>query len=314
MQLNQLYCFMEAVKYHSISVAAEQNYISQSSFSSSISRLEKELGVSLLKRTNTGIALTDYGKYVMEQAKIIFDAQDKIIEASENDSFSGAVSISSIPGVYNRILPEAIHRLQLENSNVILSVITGESKEIAKNVSCGHSNLGIVICGVFLRAFKDIRYTPLFQDEYQLYVGRESPLWDRESVTLEEIKKLNYIAYRDEFRKENGGITELFQKPDYPSIAFFCDDPDFIKQMISRSNHVAFFPKYMSENDFYLEKGLIRGLPVADYDLTFEVGYIESKKFRLSFQEKKIIEVIKSAVDDLFEKQDMISGSQSQFS
>ena len=48
MKLEQLHYLSEAVKYKSISVAAEENFISQPSFSASITKLEKELGVTLL--------------------------------------------------------------------------------------------------------------------------------------------------------------------------------------------------------------------------------------------------------------------------
>lgn len=308
MQLAQLYNFMEVVKYHSISVAAERNFISQSSFSSSISRLEKELGVSLLKRTNTGITVTEYGRFVYEEAEKIFAAHDNIIEASGSDRFSGRISVSSIPGANNRLLPEAIQKVHCWNENIIISVYTGESRDVALNVSNGDSSLGIVVCGPYLKSFKNIRYTPLFQDEYHLYAGQSSPLWNKTSVTMNEIKDQSYIAYQNEFQKDNGGLTELISKKYHPAISLNSDDPDFIKRIISCSDHVAFFPKYMAENDFYLEKGLIKSLPVSDYDLVFEVGYIENTTYRLSLQDKKVIEMIKSTVEEMFERKNNHGG------
>ena len=77
MKLEQLYYFQEAVKYRSISVAAKQNYISQSSFSGAISRLEQELGAPLLTRTNTGVEPTELGRLALEKklkdSVIVFD-------------------------------------------------------------------------------------------------------------------------------------------------------------------------------------------------------------------------------------------------
>ena len=43
MKLEQLQFFTQAVKYRSISVAAEKSHISQPAFSGQISKLEKEL-------------------------------------------------------------------------------------------------------------------------------------------------------------------------------------------------------------------------------------------------------------------------------
>ena len=64
----------------------------------------------------------------------------------------------------------------------------------------------------------------------------------------------------------------------------------------------------MAENDFYLEKGLIKSLPVSDYDLVFEVGYIENTTYRLSLQDKKVIEMIKSTVEEMFERKNIHGG------
>ena len=68
MKLDQLHCFLEACKYHSISVAAEKNFISQPSFSSSITKLEKELGLTLLNRTSRGVTPTPAGVAILEKS------------------------------------------------------------------------------------------------------------------------------------------------------------------------------------------------------------------------------------------------------
>jgi DNA-binding transcriptional LysR family regulator len=287
------------VKYQSISVAAEQNYISQSSFSSSISKLEKELGHSLLRRNNTGIEPTEFGKLVLEKAEVMFQAQDEILEAARITSYANTISIHCIPGAYSRILPRAIHILQGENSNLKLSVTTEESRTIAKSVLSGYASLGIVVYGTFLNSFPNLKYTPLFQDEYLLYVGKNSPYWNFDEITFENACNHRYIAYKEEFQKENGGLTGLFHDKKQPNIVFRTDDIDFMKQMIASYDYAAFFPKFMAKDDFYLKNGWIKALPISDYDMTFEVGYLENKKFKLTFQERTVVDVLKSTVSSL---------------
>ncbi len=63
----------------SISKAAEVLYISQPSLSKFISNLEKELGVNLFTRTNTGTELTEAGKVYVKYAKQIKSAEDKLL-------------------------------------------------------------------------------------------------------------------------------------------------------------------------------------------------------------------------------------------
>ena len=109
MKLEQLYYFQEAVKYRSISVAAKQNYISQSSFSGAISRLEQELGAPLLTRTNTGVEPTELGRLALEKAEAIFQAQSELVAAAKGQNVAGTVALQCIPGFHRGAPDPAEH-------------------------------------------------------------------------------------------------------------------------------------------------------------------------------------------------------------
>ena len=64
MRLDDLKYFREVIKYGSISIAADKNFISQSTLSTAINRLEKDLGIELFYRNNHGVIATDLGKEV----------------------------------------------------------------------------------------------------------------------------------------------------------------------------------------------------------------------------------------------------------
>lgn len=75
MELQQIRYFYVVATYENMSKAAEKLHITQPSLSSSISRLEDELGVKLFDRVGRGIVLNEYGKVMMECAQTI---QDKL--------------------------------------------------------------------------------------------------------------------------------------------------------------------------------------------------------------------------------------------
>ena len=101
MKLEQLHYLSEAVKYKSISVAAEENFISQPSFSASITKLEKELGVTLLRRTSRGVSPTEAGLVVLEKTEIIFDTIEEMIQEVSAYENKGVVKLASIVVFYN---------------------------------------------------------------------------------------------------------------------------------------------------------------------------------------------------------------------
>lgn len=299
MKLEQLFHFREAVKYNSISIAAEKNYMSQSSVSHSIINLEKELGIELLNRTNAGVTPTQTGELVLNKTEDIIKAIDEIIEFSKEQRNFGEVSISCIPCICDWIIPKTLQNLKDKADDIVLSVSTSESSTVARNVSTGISKFGILINYDELERITDLKYTPLFSDEYVLYVGKHSAYWEKESITYKEFLEQPYIAYRDEFRKYNGGLTNLIGANCLPNIIFRTDNLDSIKNLITQNNYVAFFPKYMSLNDYYIQSGSIRRLYISDKKLEFEVGYVESLKYKTNKIDKIVLDVIKKTVQKI---------------
>jgi DNA-binding transcriptional LysR family regulator len=308
MKFEQLHYLQEAVKYKSISLASERNYIAQSSLSSAIAKLEQELGVTLLHRTSAGVSPTEIGDIVLANAKIIFAARDEILEAVGSRTSGGGVSMSCIACLCDWIIPKVLQQLRLTHIPISLSVSTAESRVIANSVASGLTGLGILIYYDGLRENADLRYTPLFHDSFGLYVGPESPLWDRESLSMEEILSQPYIAYREEYLKDNHGLTSVVDVGKDLNIVFRIDDLDSMKRMIAQYDYVAFFPHFMTQNDYYLQHGLIRNIPVRDYPTDFEVGSLVSERFKPSPLDKKVLRLLKLVVEterDLKELHDL---------
>lgn len=293
MKFEQLFYLQEAVKYKSISLASEKNYIAQSSLSASITKLEQELGVALLHRTSTGVTPTKLGEIVLAKSKIIFSARDEILEAANEHIHGGTVSLSCIACMCDWIIPKTLQKLREDHIPITLSVTTAESKTIANNVASGLSDFGILIYYEDLEENPDLSYTPLFRDEFMLYIGKQSPFWRKKSITMEEIFTQPYIAYREEFLKDNRGLTSVLNVGKDLSIVFRTDDLDSMKRMIAQYDYVAFFPKFMTQNDYYLQHGLIKAIPIKNWVTEFEVGYLESKKFKTTPLDKRVLSILK---------------------
>ena len=73
MELQQLKYFKAVAEIGKISEAAEALFISAPALSTSISRLEKELGVQLFDRTNNRIVLNTQGEIFLRHANQVFD-------------------------------------------------------------------------------------------------------------------------------------------------------------------------------------------------------------------------------------------------
>lgn len=77
MELQQLKYFKAAADIGKISEAAESLFVSAPALSTSISRLEKELGCSLFDRTNNRIILNTQGQIFLRHVNTIFDTLEE---------------------------------------------------------------------------------------------------------------------------------------------------------------------------------------------------------------------------------------------
>lgn len=78
----QLKTFIQVADRGSLSKAAEDLYVTPASIMKQMNALENRLGVTLLKRTNQGIKLTEAGKSIYKAAKkIIAEAENAVLKA-----------------------------------------------------------------------------------------------------------------------------------------------------------------------------------------------------------------------------------------
>lgn len=71
LKMEYFYYMKEVCQTGSINRAAENLYISQPYLSQTLKKIEQQLGVPLLKRSNKGISLTDAGKEFLNISKEI---------------------------------------------------------------------------------------------------------------------------------------------------------------------------------------------------------------------------------------------------
>ncbi len=97
MELRQLRYFVEVSRLKSFSAASKSLYITQSTISQQIGKLEEELGVELLTRDTRHVSLSDYGREFYPHAvRILEEAQvcaDKIMDVK--DLQTGTLSVGA---------------------------------------------------------------------------------------------------------------------------------------------------------------------------------------------------------------------------
>lgn len=111
MNLKEMNSYIMVCDKKSITAAAESLYISPQALSKTVQKIESELGVDLLIRSNNGVKVTVYGKLFYDGSKKILQEYDSISTKIKHLSLQnrGILSIVSAYGILRYLTPEFIN-------------------------------------------------------------------------------------------------------------------------------------------------------------------------------------------------------------
>ena len=202
--MNTLYFVyaLEVAKAASISQAASNLFMSQSTLSKSIKDLEGSLGFPVFRRTSKGVIPTQKGQEFLEHAQKIV-AQIEKMERSLNalDSASQTFSLAIYRAGYMANAAAKFLRNFDNSREMELDIRETNSLEVIDLVSEGTYVLGVIRYHMedeeyFLKnlAEKGLQYESIWQSRYVAVMPRSHPLAQKERITPEDL--LPYVEIR----------------------------------------------------------------------------------------------------------------------
>lgn len=209
MLLKQIKYFIAVIDCNSFTEAAEQMYISQSAISQQIRSLEKELGVTLIKRENRKISLTPAGDYFYRHGKGAVDAIEKIAQETVRigkDSES-ALRIGYLRCYSGQELHEAVAEFSELYPEVAITIVNGTHEELYDLLRTGGVDL---VLNDQRRAFSDeyVNFELLCCGCY-IEIAKRNPISRLEAVDISELSHTSCILISS---KEQQNVEEEYYK------------------------------------------------------------------------------------------------------
>lgn len=181
MDLRQLSALVAIADHGSFSSAARALYTVQSNVSGHISRLEKELGVTLVDRQRGG--LTDDGGQVVERARRILREMDDISAdmASRGDSVSGDARLGVIGTTARWLMPQLLPALSTDHPLVHVTVFEGSTTTLLPRLVAGYLDAAIVHLPV---DDPELTVEPLFAEDLIVIVHSSHPWASEDELSL----------------------------------------------------------------------------------------------------------------------------------
>ena len=193
MNVKQLRYFISIAAEGTFTKAAAKLRVAQPALSRQISLLEEELGTPLLIRHRRGVGLTDAGTALLERARPVLLAMDRI--QSEVGEYSaaptGTLRIGCTPTLTSRLVVNPLRRIMERFPKVGVQIQEGVSHQLCRAVLSDELDAAIVsenLAETFLAA------EALFDEQVWLFgpVGKTRP----GKTTLQHIAKLPMILAR----------------------------------------------------------------------------------------------------------------------
>lgn len=144
MLIRSMRAFLALHRYGTVVAAADKVHLSQAAVSVQMKTLEQELGVALFVRTKRSIKLTPAGHRLVPLAERMIATYDEMKALNGDNTVAGVLSLGVITSALSGVLPGLLRRITLENPQLDVKVIAGNSGDLAARVDAGDLDAAIV--------------------------------------------------------------------------------------------------------------------------------------------------------------------------
>jgi DNA-binding transcriptional LysR family regulator len=186
MNIDYLKTFQEVVRLGSFSEVAKRLSITQPAVSFQVQKLEQQLGVRLIDRTQRAVTPTAAGKRLLRFAESVETEREKLEDLDEmRDEITGdlLIAASTIPGEY--LLPPILSNFKKLHPSVRVQVDISDSMTVINGIRQSAYEVGF--CGVVPEG-KDLEFFKIAEDEIVLIMVPEHPFAEKEEISPLELE------------------------------------------------------------------------------------------------------------------------------
>lgn len=223
--------------------AAKYNY-TQSAVSQLIKNFEKELGLSLFKRTKHGVQLLPNTEKIVLSLENICREEKKIqqIAADLNSLDSGYIRIGSIQSISYHWLPDILRRFSEIYPKITFELYIDGFRPLISNLKNG--KLDCIFASRY--SVPDYPFIPLGKDELMLVTPGGHPLSEQTAVSLSDVDKKDFILTSDRLDYETGKIFEM--NGIRPKIRYQVNEDFAALKMVEKGFGITILPKLLLYN------------------------------------------------------------------
>ncbi len=275
METNKIKAILSAVKYGSLSKAAEELLYTPSALSHMADSLEKELEVKLLTRTHFGVELTNEGNILYEKLCAVIKSEEELYSALKalKKGKNCELKIGSYSSISTKLLPEIITDFKKKNPDIRVSIVVEDN--LKKLLEQG--DVDVVFGDDTVLGGTD---SVIIMNDPFVAVTPENLFQRRKSVRIEELYSYPYISTNEDL------LLAHFDESKFSDvIKIESADLGAVLSMVARGMGIAVLPSLAADE----KKRGFKTLKLSP-DISRKIGFAHNKG---SYAVEKFVEYLK---------------------
>ena len=263
---NLMRTFVEIVRAGGIGAAARQLNRQQPSISAALKRFEEHVGATLLRRTASGVEVTEAGKAILALCEDMLESARRMPHqvAQATRRVEGIVRIQIISGLVSPELDEAIASFHRRHPAIHIEIRVSPWRHLLDALERGEVEIGV---GYDNSVRGSLVYEPMLVERQQLYCSRSNPLFGRRISRLHELKDEGFVLTGDD---EIELITDLRRRYRLGAkVSGLAEDVNEARRLIVQGVGIGFLPILAAEVE--VAKGRLWPLLHADFEPSYDI-------------------------------------------
>jgi len=195
--------FINVAEANNLTHGAERSHLAVPSASMRIKNVEERLGMKLLHRTHHGVILTPAGNAFLHHGRLVIRELERMRSDLQEYArgVKGHLRIYASTGSITEFLPAVLRAYLRTHPDVLVDLREHLSQDIARAVSDGTTDIGIVADIVCTDGLETVPYR---QYRHVLVTAVDHPLSNRKAINFVETLDCDYVGLLE------GGVMNTF--------------------------------------------------------------------------------------------------------
>ncbi|MBL0749318.1 LysR family transcriptional regulator [Nocardioides baculatus] len=261
MRIEQLEYLAAVTEHGSLRRASEAMHISQPALSEAVTKLEKELGATLLDRRRTGSRISRQGLDLLQNMTDVLEAVDRLRQAAGQQSVRRRdLRIGTVNAASSTLLAPALRDLHAQHGSGGVEVVNARQADIQQGLAEGSLDLGLVnvLPGdeipASIVADKLIEGTPV------ACMRADHPLASQPHVSVEDLRAEPHVLMRPGFVMHR--YAHRLFAGSLPGTTYATDGAEMGKAMVAAGLGISILPDFSITGDPLVRAGILTTRPI----------------------------------------------------